>query len=93
MNLDDDAHCWPFIQRAVYPRTGALTMADFISNSAIAPRIRPQRRACGGVQLRPRARKMADFTANSATDNAPSADDDERKEHRSRCPLSKGDDS
>ena len=38
--------------------------------------------------------KVADFGANSATDNAPSADDDdERKEHRSRCPLSKGDDS
>ena len=36
---------------------------------------------------------VAEFGANSATDNAPSADDDERKEHRSRCPLSKGDDS
>ena len=36
---------------------------------------------------------MAELYANSATDNAPSADDDERKEHRSRCPLSKGDDS
>ena len=37
--------------------------------------------------------KVAELCANSATDNAPSADDDERKEHRSRCPLSKGDDS
>ena len=30
-------------------------LADFISNSAILPPTRPQRRARGGVQLRPRA--------------------------------------
>ena len=69
-------------------------MAEFISNSTILTTIQPQHCAYGRSLDRPKARKMADFTANSATDNAPSADDDdERKEHRSRCPLSKGDDS
>ena len=41
-------------------------MAEIISNSAILTTVRPQRHAYGGGQIRPRARKMADFTANSA---------------------------
>ena len=45
----------------------SLGMADFISNSAILPTIRPWRRAYGGAQLRPRVRKMAEFGIKSDT--------------------------
>ena len=41
-------------------------MAEFISNSAILPTIRPWRRAYSGAQLQPRVRKMAEFGINSA---------------------------
>ena len=42
-------------------------MADFVSNSAILTAIRPQLRAYAGDRTRPKVRKMADFTAKSAT--------------------------
>ena len=46
-------------------------MAEFISNSAILTAIQPQHCAYGHSLDRPKVRKMADFTAKSATDNRP----------------------
>ena len=63
------------------------------SVSELSPIFTPQHSATW-IRWPPPQTKVAESCANSATDNAPSADDDdERKEHRSRCPLSKGDDS
>ena len=41
-------------------------MAEIISNSAILPPTRPQRRVGGGTRPWPGARKMADFPGKSA---------------------------
>ena len=46
-----------------------FTMADFISNSAILTAIQPQHCAYGHSLDRPKVRKMADFTAQSAIED------------------------
>ena len=44
----------------------SLGMAEFISNSAILTAVRPSVVLASAPNSRPRARKMADFMANSA---------------------------
>ena len=46
-------------------------IADFISNSAILPAVRPQRRSYGGTQIQPIAQKMAECRPNSAISSGP----------------------